>query len=151
VWMLAAALPVTCSGMTDPKKIFQRAIPGPSEHALHTPLCPAHVQHCACACAASHLTALPQAPRATAYWRGISSRTIGAKANRATQPLDASVPPDMTPLAGAPAKNIRHCFNVSVSAVTATGAQIVSAYLCLHVCHEGAVVRSSQARGSRWR
>ena len=49
----------------------------------------------------------------------------------------------MTPLAAAPAKDKRHCVDVSVSAVTATGAQIISAYLCLHVCHEGAVVRSS--------
>ncbi len=56
---------------------------------------------------------------------------------KATQSLQASVPPDITPLAVAPAKDKRHCVNVSVSAVTATDAQIISAYLCLHVCHEG--------------
>jgi hypothetical protein len=66
---------------------------------------------------------------------------------RLTQSLEASVPPDMTPLAVAPAENVRYCVSVSVSAVTvcvtATGAQIISAYLCLHVCHGWAVVRNS--------
>ncbi len=73
----------------------------------------------------------------------MSSRSSKANVDRANQSLEASVPPDMTPLAVAPAENVRYCVNVSVSAVTATGAQIISLYLCLHVCHGWAVVRNS--------
>jgi hypothetical protein len=107
-----------------------------------------------CACAASHLTALPESLSTSILpgpWREMSLRSIRARTNPATQSLEASVPAEMSPLAVAPgpAKDTRHCFNVSVSAVTATGAQIILVYLCLHVEHGGVVVHTS-TNTSRW-
>ena len=93
---LAVSLPVcTPSGQIQPN--FWQAFPGPSEHVLYTPLgrCPANVMHC---------TGLPQAPR-TEHWhtgeewpQDPSEQPLCP--DQATLSLEASVPLDITPLAG---------------------------------------------------